>query len=72
MFILLLGKSRPVIVLLLKNTFRYSEKTSLDLSIFRAGPGSSRAEKTSIISSWENPAYDHPTRRVGPQFSGRA
>jgi hypothetical protein len=41
----------------------------VDLSIFRAGPGSGRVKIFSVISGRKNPAYDHPTRRVGPQFS---
>jgi hypothetical protein len=44
----------------------------VDLSIFRAGPGSGRVEKIYVISGRKNPAHDHPTGRVGPQFSGRA
>jgi hypothetical protein len=33
---------------------------------------SGRAEKNSVISGRKNPAHDHPTGRVGLQFSGRA
>jgi hypothetical protein len=44
----------------------------LDLSIFRAGLGSGRAEKNSVISGRKNPAHDHPTGRIRPQFSCRA
>jgi hypothetical protein len=44
----------------------------IDLSIFRAGPGSGRAQIFFVISGRKNPAHDHPTGRVGPQFSGRA
>jgi hypothetical protein len=38
----------------------------LDLSIFRIGPSSGRAEKISVISGRKIPAHDHPIRRVGP------
>jgi hypothetical protein len=41
--------------------------STLDLSIFGAG-----LKKNSVISGRKNPAHDHPTGRVGPQFSGRA
>jgi hypothetical protein len=44
----------------------------LDLSIFRAGLGSGRAEKNSVISGRKNTAHDHPTGRIRPQFSCRA
>jgi hypothetical protein len=44
----------------------------LDLSIFRARPGSGRTEKISVIAGRKNPAHAHPTGRIGPQFSGRA
>jgi hypothetical protein len=37
------------------------------MSIFRAG-----LKKISIISGRKNPAHDHPTGRIGPQFSGWA
>jgi hypothetical protein len=40
---------------------------SLDLGIFWVG-----LKKNSVISGRKNPAHDHPTGRVGPQFSGRA
>jgi hypothetical protein len=33
---------------------------------------SGRAEKISVISGPKNPSHDHPTGRIGPQFSGRA
>jgi hypothetical protein len=49
-----------------------SRCVTLDLSIFRARPGSGRAEKNSVISGRNNPAHDHPTGRIRPQFSGRA
>jgi hypothetical protein len=42
-------------------------QSCLDLSIFRVG-----LKKNSVISGRKNPAHDHPTRRVGLQFSGRA
>jgi hypothetical protein len=38
----------------------------------RAGPGSGRAEKISVIAGRKNPAHAHPTGRIGPQFSGWA
>jgi hypothetical protein len=45
-----------------------SSTTLIDPSIFRAGPGSNFF----VISGRKNPAHDHPTGRVGPQFSGWA
>jgi hypothetical protein len=39
---------------------------------FSGRAGSGRAEKNSVISGRKNPAHDHPTGRIGPQFSGRA
>jgi hypothetical protein len=42
----------------------------VDLNIFRDGPGSGWAEKISVISGRKNPAHDHPTGRIGPQFLG--
>jgi hypothetical protein len=44
-----------------------SVEAELDLSIFRAEP-----KKNLVISGRKNPAHDHPTGRVEPQFSGRA
>jgi hypothetical protein len=43
-----------------------------NLSIF--GPGRVQAvlKKISVISGRKNPAHDHPTGRVEPQFSVRA
>jgi hypothetical protein len=38
----------------------------------RAGPGSGWAEKCSVTAGQKNPAHDHPTGCIGPQFSGRA
>jgi hypothetical protein len=51
-----------------KNVVRETRRgeTRVDLSIFRAGPGSRRAEKNSVISGRKNPAHDHPTGRIGP------
>jgi hypothetical protein len=37
----------------------------------RAGFGPD-SKKNSVISGRKNPTHDHPTRRVGPQFSGWA
>jgi hypothetical protein len=39
---------------------------------FSGRAGSGRAEKNSVISGQKNPAHDHPTGCVGPQFPGQA
>jgi hypothetical protein len=44
----------------------------VDLSIFRAAPGSGWAHNNFYYFGPKNPAHDHPTGRVRPQFSGRA
>jgi hypothetical protein len=44
----------------------------VDLSIFQAGRVWAGLKKIYVVSDRKNPAHDHPTRRVGPQFSGQA
>jgi hypothetical protein len=46
--------------------------TWVDLSIYRTGRVRAGLKKISVFSGRKNPAYDHPTGRIGPQFSGRA
>jgi hypothetical protein len=42
---------------------------TVDLSIFRAGSG---RKKFMLFRAKKNPAHDHPTGCIEPQFSGRA
>jgi hypothetical protein len=44
----------------------------IDLSLFGPAGFESGSKKISVISGRKNPAHDHLTGRVGPQFSGRA